>query len=288
MGTTIHVKPANAVSIVKEIFQRVDNEMSEWKLDSPLSKVNAEAGKSAVQCPLELCSAIALSLSISQQTDGAFDPTWASLWDLWDFNTPSLPLDTEINARLPLVNWKNVVLDGNAVFLKHEGMSLGLGGIAKGIALNKSRVALLDEGIDDFMIVAGGQVLVHGIPRRIGIRKPDGLTNEFVEVLELANTCISTSGDYEKYFELGGVRYHHIIDPRNGFPARGTRSVSVIATDAAIADALSTALFVMGPDKAVQLVNTISGVEALIIDSNDVMHLSDYATHYFVVSKDSP
>jgi thiamine biosynthesis lipoprotein len=274
MGTMVIVQPASATHIVQEIFERVDSQMSEWKVNSPLSVVNAQAGKSPVVCPPALCSAIALALSISKQTEGAFDPTWAALWDLWDFKNPRLPKVSEISSRLPLVNWKNVVLDGSSVFLAKKGMALGLGGIAKGIALNQARDALLSHEINDFMIVVGGQVLVHGDRRRIGIRKPDGLQNEYIGIVEIENKCISTSGDYEKYFEDKGIRYHHILDPSTGYPARGLRSVTVIANDAAVADALSTGLFVMGLSDAMRLVEHAFDIEALFIDSHNVVFAS--------------
>lgn len=274
MGTTITVTPATALKPVKEVFECVDLELSEWKNQSPLSQVNQSAGLTPTQCPQSVCDAVALSLSVAMQTDGAYDPTWASMWELWNFKNPILPSQEEITSRLPLVNWRNVQINDSAIYLTEEGMMLGLGGIAKGIALNESRDALLSQGCKEFMIVSGGQVLVNGSSRQVGIRKPDGLHNEFVAIVELKNTSISTSGDYEQYFEVDGVRYHHIIDPRTGFPAKGTRSVTVISEDAALADALSTGLFVMGSEKAIALVNSIPGVEAYIIDSAGSLQMS--------------
>ncbi len=267
MGTYVIVHPSIATSIVKTVFSKIDLEMSEWKNDSQLSQVNAAAGISPVECSSSLLKAVELSLATSKQTDGAFDPTWACMWEFWDFNTAILPTKEEVASRLPLVNWKNVEISDSTIFLKEKGMMLGLGGIAKGVALNQSRDALLKEGMTDFMIVSGGQVLVQGETRKIGIRKPGGMPSEFVAIVQIKDTSISTSGDYEKYFDVDGVRHHHILDPRTGFPATsGTRSVTVISKDAAVADALSTALFIMGPQKAIGAVNTMDGVEALVID----------------------
>lgn len=282
MGTYVFVRPSDAASIVEATFNSVDIEMSEWKNDSALSKVNEAAGISPIQCSTSLCNAVELSLTTSKQTDGAFDPTWACMWELWDFNTSILPTKDEVASRLPLVNWKNVLISGNTIFLKEKGMMLGLGGIAKGVALNQSRDALLEKGMTDFMIVSGGQVLVQGKTRRVGIRKPDGFHNEFVAIVHIKDTSISTSGDYEKFFELNGIRYHHILDPRTGFPATsGTRSVTVISKDAAEADALSTALFILGSKKAITTVNAIEGVEALVIDANGVILLSNNFVQFF-------
>jgi len=124
------------------------------------------------------------------------------------------------------------------------------------------------------MLVAGGQVLAQGATRRIGIRKPDGIPSELIGVVEITNACISTSGDYEKYFEVDGIRYHHIIDPRTGFPASGVRSVTVLAKDAAVADALSTALFVLGVETGMEFVENTERVEALFIDRTSLVHKS--------------
>lgn len=274
MGTTVHVQPEHAADTVQKVFERVDLEMSEWKEDSPLSNINRKAGISKVKCPEELVDAIQIALDISNLTSGSYDPTWACMWELWDFKNPTLPSKQEINVRLPLMNWEKVKIEGNTVFLQEEGMMLGLGSIAKGVALNQARDVLLSKQIENFMLVVGGQVMVNGSPRIVGIRKPDGLANEFIAKVEITNTSISTSGDYEKYFELNGVRYHHIIDPQTGYPARGTKSVTVVSTDAALADALSTGLFVMGAERAIVLVNTLPGVETFIIDSEGNQFMS--------------
>ena len=177
------------------------------------------------------------------------------------------------------MNWEGVVLNEENHSIYIPGGKIGLGGIAKGVALDRARDVLIGEGATDFMIVAGGQVLVQGLNAgrlwQIGIRDPEKRQNEYMAVLKVANTCVSTSGDYEKYFEVDGMRYHHIIDPRTGFPASGTRSVTVITPDATLADALSTALFVMDPIQAIGLVNSLQNVEAVIIDEQLALHLSN-------------
>jgi len=275
MGTRVHVEPSRAARIVERIFSKIDEEMSEWKASSVLSRVNQAAGVTPIECSEELIAVVQQALDISSLTKGAFDPTWASMWELWDFDSPSLPDEQEISKRLPMVDWERVKVTENTIFLTDEGMALGLGGIAKGVALNKVRNAMIEEGIEDFMIVVGGQVLVGGAARTVGIRKPDGLPNELIGTIEIKDTSASTSGDYEKYFERDGVRYHHIIDPRTGYPSKGTRSVTVIAHDAALADALSTALCVMGADQGLLLVNQLAGVEALFINENGVLLKSE-------------
>jgi FAD:protein FMN transferase len=274
MGTVVHVEPSRYASLVQEIFERVESEMSEWKDNSPLTLVNNSAGKSEVACPDRVLSAVQTALSIAEMTDGAFDPTWASIWHLWDFTKSNVPTKMEVSRLLPLINWKNIRISGQLVSLKKEGMLLGLGGIAKGIALHEARDALIAEGVADFMLQVGGQVLVHGSERVIGIRKPDGSPNELIGTVTLKDTSVSTSGDYEKFFIVDGVRYHHIIDPSTGFPARGVNSVTVVTNDASIADALSTALMVMGVTEGMALVEDLHGVEALFIDDSMALYLS--------------
>lgn len=282
MGTAITVTAlAEAHNIVFDIFHDVDNKLSEWKQDALLSKVNNAAGKMPVEVPDDLFAAIQRSLTIAELTSGAFDPTWAALWEIWKFDgTNIVPTDSQLQQRLALVDWKAVTLDAEkgTIYLPYEGMMLGLGGVAKGVALDRARNALIQHGIRDFMIVAGGQVLVHGLndgtPWRIGIRTPGEPQSEFMAVLEVSDLCVATSGDYEKFFEVDGVRYHHIIDPKTGKPARGVRSVTVISPDATLADALSTALFVMGPEKGMLCVNAIPSAEALFIDTNNQLLFS--------------
>jgi thiamine biosynthesis lipoprotein len=285
MGTLVTATGTHRESLSNDDVQRVlaafhdvDALMSEWKSKSPLSNVNTAAGVHPVRVPIEVFDAVRRALEIAELTNGAFDPTWAALWPLWDFETPSLPTKEEVLARLPLVDWERVQIEDQSIFLPEKGMTLGLGGIAKGIALDRAKNALQERNLKNFMIVAGGQVLVSGTndgdPWRVGIRKPDGKNDEFIAILSVVDTCVSTSGDYEKYFEFEGTRYHHIIDPRTGFPATGTRSVTVITPDATLADALSTALFVMESDLAIQLVDNLPNVEAFIVDSTGQMHLS--------------
>ena len=274
MGTTVTVTSPCCERLVFDIFEKVDSQMSEWKADSPLSAVNASAGKQPVQVPVALFETIEDALQVARQTNGAFDPTWAAMWNLWDFTDSTIPEAEEVTSKLPLVDWEAVVLNktSSTVFLPREGMAIGLGGIAKGVAMDQARDALLQHGVVDFLIVAGGQVLANGTnngsPWQVGIRTPDDDVDEFVFVLQAENTCISTSADYEKFFEVDGVRYHHIIDPRTGYPARGMRSVTVVTPNATVADALSTALFVMGPEKAIELVESLQDVEALIINND--------------------
>ncbi len=281
MGTPVSVTaPEEYHNLVFDIFRQVDKDMSEWKTNSPLTQVNNNAGIKPVQVPEDLFQTVQRSLEIAEMTLGTFDPTWAALWELWKFDGSNVVPPPEIVQNLlPLVNWQNVKLDETYLSVAlPEGAMLGLGGIAKGVALDKARDALIKDGVKNFMLVAGGQVLVHGLnngrPWRVGIRDPQKNQNEYFAVLELTDTCVATSGNYEKFFMKDRVRYHHIIDPRTGFPARGTKSVTVICKDATLADALSTAFFVLGADAAIQLARSLDGVETLIISDDNTIHQS--------------
>lgn len=297
-----------AAEIVFSIFRTVDAEMSEWKDTSPLSAVNANAGIAPVAVPDDLRAVIARAIEIGDLTDGSFDCTWAALWGLWDFkaDTPRPPTDADIAARLLLIDYKAVRIDDEAgtVSLPTPNMLIGLGGIAKGHALDRAAAALRDAGINSYLLSAGGQVsvgdppaLTTNTPRgagfpareqtrggrlptpdtrpwRIGIRDPRGTTTDSFATIDLANTSLSTTGDYEKYFIHDGKRYHHILDPRTGHPSSGVRAVTVISPDATLADALSTALMILGIDRGMEIVQALPDVEVVFIDDAGSVHVS--------------
>ncbi len=260
---------------VFEIFEDVDRTMSEWKDTSPLSQVNRQAGEGPVVLAPSLLAVLERSILIAEQTNGAFDPTWAALWGLWNFRSasPELPKDKEIQAAIAAVDWRKLRVDssdGTAQLLQ-RGMKVGLGGIVKGYALDRSAEELRSHGVANFVISTGGQVYASGLreghPWRVGIRDPRGSEEDFFTLLEVSNKSVSTSGDYERFFMKDGVRYHHILDPRTGRPARGLRSATVVSSDATLADALSTALMVLGPEEGLALATRWDGVEAVLVDA---------------------
>ncbi|MHC4947549.1 MAG: FAD:protein FMN transferase [Planctomycetota bacterium] len=271
-----------AAGIVLDVFRDVDATMSEWKPGSPLSAVNEAAGRGPVAVPDDLRAVVRRGLEIGARTDGAFDVTWAALWGLWDFRAdpPRVPDDEAIAARVALVDSRRLVVDDEAgtLALPEPGMMVGLGGIAKGHALDRAARALRDAGIDDFLLSAAGQMMAGGRrgdrPWRIGIRDPRGDPDDHFASLELTDASISTSGDYERFFILDGVRYHHILDPRTGRPCRGLRSATVVCADATLADALSTALMILGRERALPLAETWPGVEALLVDADGGVHMT--------------
>lgn len=267
---------AGAREAADAVFARLvalDLELSEWKEGSPLSAVNRAAGVAPVAVPDELFRLLERSLALGGASDGAFDVSWAALWGLWDFRaaTPTLPDPSEIESRRRLVDYRKVALDSaqRTVFLPEAGMKLGLGAIGKGYALDEAAEILVRAGFADFLLVGGGQTLARGAhgerPWRVGVRDPRGGPEEFFATVEPGDASLSTSADNESFFEVDGVRYHHILDPRTGWPSRGLRSATVLHPEATVADALSTALLVLGRERGLALAIE-QGAQALVVD----------------------
>lgn len=278
MGTVFDVSlPAgspDAFDAVFAILKGVDDTMNEWREGSPLAEVNRAAGARAVAVPAELRALLRRSVQLAALTEGAFEPTWAALWGLWDFKAkePKVPDAAALQAAVRLIDFHGIAIDDEAgtVRLARPGMKIGLGGIAKGWALDRAAEALRARGIGSFLLSAGGQVYAGGkngdAMWKVGVRDPRGGPDEFFAVIEVADVSVSTSGDYERFFDKDGVRYHHILDTKTGIPARGLRSATVVAADATLADALSTAVMVLGRERGLALVERLPGVQALVVD----------------------
>lgn len=261
---------------------RVDALMNAYLPGSDVYRINAEAGSGNwVTVSPETLKVVQRALWFAELSGGAFDPTVLPLVRVWGFGTkPHVPTSVELEHARSLVNWKDVELDPatSAVRLKRPGMGLDLGAIAKGFAVDLAARALRDAGAKVGIINAGGNVYVlgrrpDGGKWRVGIRNPRD-PGTHVAVLELEDQAAVTSGDYERFFIEDGKRYHHILDPKTGFPAQGARSVTVVlpckgawTTDnpSMDADALSTMLFVLGPAKAVEFANA-HGVGVVLVD----------------------
>ena len=266
---------AEAAAAVWSIIDDVDARMSEWKETSPLSAVNREAGLAPVEVPDDPRAVVRRGVQIGAATDGAFDVTWAALWGLWDFRAarPSVPDAAAIERRAALVDYRDAVVDDAAgtVFLKRVGMKLGLGGIAKGWALDRAAAELRRRDVPRFLLSAGGQVMTRGT-FRVGIRDPRGAPDDFFAIVEVTDASVSTSGDYERYFLADGVRYHHILDPRTGRPARGVRGVTTLSRDATLADAMSTAILVLGVERGLALAESTEDLEAVLVDATGAVY----------------
>lgn len=263
-------------------MKRLEDLLSEWRADSEISQINRAAGQHPVKVSKATLDNVRVALEVSRWSDGAFDLSWAALRGMYLFQPGNerIPSDAELAARLPLVNYKNIVLDERAqtVFLRRKGMMLGTGGIAKGYALEQAAGILERAGIQNFMFFGGGQVVVHGRKAnrgwRVGVQHPR--VDDYFAFIESERGSIATSGDYEHAFFRDGQRWHHIIDLKTGKPVQHTAAVTVISDSAFYADAIDTALFIMGPEKALAKLASAPGpkAEALIVGADMRLHLS--------------
>lgn len=249
----------------------VVDEMSEWEPDSAVSRVNRDAANGPVVVGPALWHVLDTAMRVARATDGAFDPTWAGLSEVWCFTEGcGLPDRAGIERALQHVGYRWVELDdaASSVRFAHAGVRLGLGGIAKGYALQAASDAMCAAGRCNHLIDAGGDVYARGAGPagwRVAIAHPR-LPGERIDEVTLWDAALVTSGDYQRYIEVDGVRYHHILDPRTGYPPRGAIQVSVVADDPMVADALATAAMVLGPVAGLTLIEEWPGAEALVID----------------------
>lgn len=266
---------AEAIRAALDGVAELERRISSWLPDSDTAKVGRAAGQSAVGVGAELRELLAVSARWARRTGGAFDVTAGPLFELWDAAREQelLPSEHEIQQSLARVGYDRIELRDETVRLPVAGMKLGFGSVGKGFAADRVADQLRAAGFANFIIDAGGDLVLSGsrgdTPWNIGIRHPRSV--QLLATTRLTGCAIATSGDYEQYLVVDGVRYGHIIDPRTGWPAREVASVVVVAPRGADADALATGLFVLGPDKGLALVEKISSVEALfVMDDGDV------------------
>lgn len=274
--------------ICSDVFQAVltlDSErLSTTSLNSEISQINANAGKSAVAVSDETLNYIKACIDIANKTSGAFNPLMGALIDLWDIesSSPSVPTGEDIEQALLLCDYTQIQIDGNTVFLPREGMKLHLGASGKGIACDAAQSVIRNSGdVNGAVISVGGSVMTYGENPEtdywsIGVRDPRGGINDMLGVLMLeGENYISTSGSYEKYFEKDGVRYHHILDYSTGAPARGDLlSVTVVAPSGILSDTLSTACFVLGIEASLDVLSHY-GCQALFVLENGDVFVTD-------------
>lgn len=286
MGTLVEIsvhekdKEIANTSIQKAFHEirRLENLLSIHIQNSEVSKINRAAGKTAVPVSQEVIEVIQRSLFWSEKTKGAFDITIGPAQELWDFEKSSPPSKASIAEAIKKIDSAKIQLGQHTVFLTEEKMAINLGAIAKGYAVDKAIQILKNNKIKNALINAGGDLKTLGknperLPWKIGLqhpRKPESLLASF-SILEKA---VATSGDYQKYFELDGKRYHHILDPKTGYPSTGSISATAIANNVMDADALSTALFVLGPEKGIALLDSLRDIEGLVVGTNGKVKLS--------------
>jgi thiamine biosynthesis lipoprotein len=258
------------IDAVMAEMRRIDSDMSTYKSDSEISRVNARAAQGPVKISKELFDLLTTALEYSRLTDGAFDITYASVGFMYDFRARHHPDDKQIAAALPAVNYRHVLLDRatSSVRFSQAGVRIDLGGIAKGYAVDRGIAILQRAGIKHALVSAGGDSRIigdrFGKPWIVGIRHPDH-KDQVIARLPLVDTAISTSGDYERYFDENGVRYHHIIDPRTGHSASAVRSATVLAPTATRTDGLSKTAFVLGAEAAIKIYERLGDVDAILV-----------------------
>jgi thiamine biosynthesis lipoprotein len=278
MGTvcTVTLYNQGSARVYRDVFSRlreIENRMSAGLPDSELSRINA--AREPVQVQEDVFTVIARALHYAALSGGVFDPAVGPLVSLWGIGgeDPRLPPREEIDAARALVNWRDVVLDRErgTVFLVRPGMALDLGAIAKGYAADEAAAIIARAGIKRAIIDLGGNILVYGVkkdktPWRIGVQDPSGLRGSYTGFLRVRDKTVVTSGVYERYFELDGRRYHHILSTDTGYPVdNGLLSVTIVAGASIDADALSTTVFAMGYEKGKALLESLEDVQGIFI-----------------------
>ncbi len=286
MGTRFEIQvytddSTRAAFAIDEAFAevaRVEDEISEWREWSDISALNAVQDGSAYSARGDLLAVVAAGLGVSEETDGAFDMTFASCGALWSVGAQRIPTEEQVESCLELVDWRGVSVDLDAGTISiRAGSRIGVGGIGKGYGVDRAAAVLESHGLTNYVVDGGGDLRVRGENDgrhwSVAIAHPrrDGA---LLGRLAVSEGAVVSSGDYERFFEHEGVRYHHIIDPRVGVPARASVAATVIAPDAIVADALSTGFFVLGAERAIALAASMPNVEALVVDPDLNLHMT--------------
>jgi len=266
-------------------IRRLERLMTTWREDSEISRINQAAGKQAVVVGPETFEVIKKSLWVAERSSGVFDISFEAMRDLWRFDenkVEEIPSEEAIKKARKLIDWHEIKLDLDAksVMLRKPGMRISLGGIAKGYGVDAASKVLLAEGLSSFYVQAGGDLYVKGkkpdgSPYRVGARDPRGSgPGDYFAMIDVTDHAFSTAGDYERSFVKDGKRWHHIIDPRTGYPARESRSVTVWAKDAFTADGIDDAIFILGPEKGLSICEEIDDCGAVVVDAKNKVWVS--------------
>jgi thiamine biosynthesis lipoprotein len=267
----------------RQRVRRIEALMTTFRPDSEVSRLNAQAGVAPLHVSDELIEVVQAAIEAGRRSSGTFDITFYALHGLWRFDEDlerKLPDEAELKRRLPLVDYRRIVVDEQArtLFLPRKGMAINLGGIAKGYAVDRAVGVLRKAGLPNAIVQAGGDLMCAGSkdgqPFTAGIRDPRGGRADVFALLKLADHAFSTAGDYERFFMIDGKRYHHIIDPRTGHPATRSRSVTVYAPTALLADALDDAVFILGWERGFEMLRRVPDVGAVVVDDQGKVHVS--------------
>ena len=286
MGTAISVElwtddrrqGLAAAAAVMDEMHRIDRAMSPHRADSELSRINRDAGAQAVAISDEMLRLLGRAGEFAAASGGAFDITYAAVGRLYDYRQRIRPSEAELARARSAVGWQHLLVDTHArtVRFARPGMCIDLGGFAKGHAVDNAVAILEARGIRHAMVSAGGDSRVlgdrRGRPWMVGVRDPRG--EGVVAMLPLEDVSISTSGDYERFFDADGKRFHHVIDPHTGRSPDKVRSVTILAEDGLTTEAMSKIVFVLGVERGMRLVAAARGVDAVVVDAAGALHFS--------------
>jgi thiamine biosynthesis lipoprotein len=262
-------------------IKRLERLLSTWIPESELSRVNAEAGSRPVPVSGETLDIVVRSLELARLTDGGFNIAVGPAVEAWSVTEEQrIPSNEELRRLKALVDWTSIEINMEArtIFLPRKGMKIDVGGIGKGYAADLAVEQMKRAGAHAGVVALSGDIKTFGVlPDTagfpVGIKHPRK-EGTVIAVIDLQDEAISTAGDYERFFEQDGVRYHHILDPQTLWPARSCQSVTVIGKEGVLVDGLDTGIFVLGPERGMALVERLSGVEAVIIDDQGRMTVS--------------
>lgn len=289
LGTIISLKVFGnkAQKAIEEAIERltdIDNKMSAFKDYSEISKINLNAGTLAQVVSSDTYFLIKTAVEYSKLSEGAFDPTIRPLVALWGIGTEyeRIPEKNEIEEKLKLVNYKDIVLDeiNSSINFKKQNQSIDMGGIAKGFAADEVKTILLQYGVTSALIDLGGNIFAlgnkpNGEPWTIGIQNPFKPRGEYIGILSVKNKSVVTSGNYERLFIQDGITFHHILDPKTGYPSVSrVISATIISNNSIDGDGLSTGVYIMGIDKAMKLIESINGVDAIFLTDDKKVYVT--------------
>lgn len=285
LGTVVEIqvrdaneqKADDAITKAFAEVKRIDDLFTTYNEASPVWKIN-NSSDSIISVDHEVCRLIVLCDSITKLSNGSFDVSLDNLTKIWGFYTddPQLPTKAEIDSALLNSGWQKITLLGDNKIIKKENVGLNFGAIAKGYAVDKAINVLKKYKIKEALVNAGGEISVIGNDWVVGIQHPRKI-KEIIKRINLNAISVATSGDYENYFEKDGVRYHHILDPKTGYPSKGLQGVTIIHKENAFADGLATAVFVMGKTKGLELIESLNDTEVMIInDEGKIFYSSGF------------
>lgn len=264
-------------------MRKLEGMMSSWKNDSEIARLNAQAG-TPLSVSVDTYTVIDKALWAGRVSQGTFDITFQTMSDLWRFGdaareNPRPPNRRDVQARRKLLDYRQVIVDPKTRQVTvPKGRRISLGGIAKGYIVDRAADVLKKAGVVNFLVQAGGDLYGAGSkpsgPWVSGVQDPRGKPGAFFATIELTDHAFSTAGDYARSYIYEGRRYHHIIDPRTGYPATASRSVTIWAPSAFLADAIDDAVFILGPSAGLKLVESLSEVGALIVDADNKVWVS--------------